>query len=94
MRTVEGKIEGQREPEQRFFYDELRQENWHGGEGDGDHEAQRGNVSGVAQNNLAEAIEEPVVSGGEKLICVAQGTDFSEQRGCAIKAKGWQGDES
>src|SRR5271155_465572 len=93
LETVEGKIEGQREPEQRFPYNELRQENWHGGKGDGDHEAQRGNVSGVAQNNLAEAIEEPVVSGGEKLICGAQGTDFSQPRGGAVEAKGRQGDE-
>ena len=93
LETVERKIKSDGKPQPGLTQYELKGENWHGGEGDGDHETQRRSVSRVAQNPLAEAVEELVVSAGENLIGVVQGTNFAEKRGYAVETKRRRADQ-
>src|SRR5579863_8240596 len=82
--TAEGKIEHGYKQKAGLPQDELGQENWQRGETERNHDAQRGCVTGGAQNFLANAADEPVVSAGNELISLAQGAELSGENACSI----------
>src|SRR5258708_9503847 len=56
LETVKRKIESDRQQQPQFPQNELRQEYWHGRKAERKHQSQRGSISGVPQNFLAEPL--------------------------------------
>ena len=88
LETGQRKIERDDKENARFPEDELSCENGDGGESERDHDAVVRECRAGLVGLYGRAVDETVVGAGQKLIRVAQGTNFSEQLGHAIKHKG------